>query len=77
MTEKIIEKAKDMFGQVDVMADCCKGSNPLKVSPCFIEKKRIWMSWFSINCTNSIKQYYPIYYSEDKSTLDFDKILII
>ncbi|MGM0366527.1 MAG: 4Fe-4S dicluster domain-containing protein [Actinomycetota bacterium] len=58
LTEKIIEKAKDTFDQMDVMVGYCQGSNPLKVSPCFIEKKEdLDKLIFNKLCINNLATY--------------------
>jgi len=58
LNEKIIKKATDMFDEVELIAGYCKGSNPLKVSPCFIEKKEdLGNLVFNKLCINNLATY--------------------
>ncbi len=58
LTETIIAKAEELFDQVEVMAGYSKGSNPLKVSPCFIEKKQdLDQLIFDKLCINNLATY--------------------
>jgi len=58
LNEKLIQNAEALFDDLSVLAGYCSGNNPLKVSPCFIEKKEdIPNLIFNKLCINNLATY--------------------
>ncbi len=58
LNKKLVDKADAFFGDLSVLVGYSKGNNPLKISPCFIEKKEdIKNLVFNKLCINNLATY--------------------